>query len=287
LASAGLAALLVLAYGVVFTGFWDDLVADVYAAFNRPPPPTFAGWQMKAVVLLAITVGVLMFWRPAIVRWWRVRRRKPFTRAVGSLSHDHLEAIRTTLDGLANTVAAQGRGIADLTINKDEIAKISAAMPQLEHSASASARKLGIVRQALSLNLYFALAQTNFIRMGLLIDLAPRPDAELTAEWYTEVQKYLARLRATELGADRHFILMSHIETAKELVEVELRTGEAALAPAEISVHDWREWLIAQRQCGNAVQYLGAARKELESQLAADYHSKLNEYYTAIERGED
>jgi hypothetical protein len=295
LASAGMAALLVVAFGVVFTGFWDDFVADAYTAFHRPPPPTFAEWQVKAVALLAVTIGALMFWRPAIVRWWRARQRNgPLGQVVVSSGRDDdLRAIRTALNSLANTVAAQGETVRNLIAdraswdNQEQLAKIGGEVQQLERSTSALARHRGIARRALALNLQFTLGQTNFIRMGLLIEEAPRPDAELTAEWYLDAQKYLARLRTVDPGGDRRVSLMFHLETAKAYVEADLRTGEAPPAPADISVHDWREWLIAQRQCDSVVHYLKAARKELERRLADDYYSHLSEVYNAIESGKD
>lgn len=132
LASAGIAALWIISVGIVFTGFWDDAVNDLYASFKRPPPASFVGWAMKAVLIIAVTVAALMFFRPALLEWWRERQRRPSPFETTDLSLDFTPAERVEgLESLRNTVGAVAASLREQEDVPGKVKALSVALGEL------------------------------------------------------------------------------------------------------------------------------------------------------------
>ncbi len=197
-----------------------------------------------------------------------------------------LEVLRDTVDAVAKTLRDQQEAT---ELSSDDVAtRLEELAATIKEVSDQNAALRGSVQQsmessnrALSSALYFAIGGTNLLRIGILIDDVPTAPSGLNGDWYLNARKFLNRLKWYEIGGDRLFTLRSHLETAKWEIEVELRSPNSPSPPDGVSVHDWREWLIAERQCSAAVKYLMAARRSLEDDIA-NHRGNLVELYDAL-----
>jgi hypothetical protein len=111
--------------------------------------------------------------------------------------------------------------------------------------------------------------------LDILVRSAPPREGELGAARHEAVQKYLRNIPFSGFGYDRKVSFDFNMEMAKGEVERELRSDSPPQGPAGASIHDVREWLIADRQCKYVVNFLMGQRAEVEAKLAQDSRPRL------------
>lgn len=282
-------ALVVLSYGIVSTGFWDDVVADLYVAFGRQTPPTFVGWPMKGVFLLAVTLGAFMFYRPAIVRWWRTSQRRSsqthrISRGLESLGYpqpdvrEELADLRKVVETLSGLVAGLDSGAAKVGEIEEEIGRLRQGVRELSklpQLITTLADQSDEADKGITLLLQYATSASNYFLLGRLIKEAPPKPPMPNRKSFDENEKFLHRITWQGLGQGRTIEYQIAIQDAKSRVEYELRGDNPPAAPEGVSPHDWRDWLISERQREAATTYFAKVRDEIEDGLAREYRPHL------------
>lgn len=282
-------ALLVLAYGAVASGFWDDVVGDLYTAFGRSAPASFVGWPMKAVLLLAVTLGALMFWRPAILKWWQEWRQARAASEKGAA--DYLFGLaggdRFIKGDLGKILSAhEERLVSKLEERAQQLR--AELTPQDRAAAQAVSKQIQAQDDALrSLNAdvsrltYFALKQASVAALQRLIEAAPkvRTEEELDDAAYEEQTQYISRVRSSFPDTWRQAFASEALFHAEHEAEQAIQYHSAVaktLGPAELM--QFRRHLIANMQVSRGVAFLVAEKKKAEEEIAKDGHSLSDQF---------
>jgi hypothetical protein len=133
----------------------------------------------------------------------------------------------------------------------------------------------GRINSDLLLLLTFSKAISTRHLAELMIQSAPQQGEQLTADRHEIATQFLQRLSWSGIGGDRFISIRHSIENATTEVERELRSDSAAPPPSGVSPHDWREWLISDRQCRAVVKALRRIKAEIEEGLAREYRPHL------------
>jgi hypothetical protein len=244
--------------------YWLGTHLDALKAYGWPEAVLF-GIVAAALLVLAAAIFMIAYrrFRPASINPWLADGVPQFDLGPDE-QKESIRAIRDTLDAVVTTLDTH-----DPAHRMDALGAEIASVKQ----------RIQSLEMAMYVHLYFSIAQTNYIQMGTLVASLPLKPSPLTFEWFGEARQFLNRVQFSGIGGERVPAFVQVALMAAQEVETELRTDKAAAPPAGVSVHDWREWLIAERQCDKGVAYLIAARKELEDELGGYYRGKLNELH--------